>query len=70
MNGIQSGNAVKAAQAIDVALQSDTPPLRLAIGHDPDDAIRDRSESLLAKLACWEPVARSLAFPGAEQPAA
>jgi NAD(P)-dependent dehydrogenase (short-subunit alcohol dehydrogenase family) len=59
MDQTQPGDPAKAAAAILRALDSDTPPLRLALGGDAVDAIRAKHESLAADLAAWEPVSRS-----------
>ncbi|MFN3227711.1 MAG: oxidoreductase [Hyphomicrobiales bacterium] len=66
MHGTQSGDPMKAAAAIDLALKSDAVPLRLALGDDAVDAIRTHSEDLLAELAKWEPTARSVNIDDAE----
>lgn len=65
MHGTQDGDPARAAQAIARALDSETPPLRLALGHDAVDAIRAHGEDLLAELATWEETAHSIAFPPA-----
>jgi len=61
-DGSQAGDPTKAAAAIFGALDSDDPPLRLALGGDAVDAIRAKHEELLAELERWEPVARATAF--------
>ena len=66
MHGAQAGDPAKAAQAIDAALQSDTTPLRLALGADAVDAIRDHSQALLAELSAWERLSRDTALEGGE----
>lgn len=60
MDGTQTGDPAKVAAAVAVALASDVPPLRLAIGGDAVDAIRDHAQSLLAELAAWEDLARDV----------
>ncbi|HTI08115.1 MAG TPA: oxidoreductase [Puia sp.] len=57
MGGTQEGDPLKAAAAIEQALQSPTTPLRLQLGRDAVDAIRQHSEKLLEDLAGWEKVA-------------
>ena len=57
MGGTQEGDPLKAAAAIDKALNAETTPLRLQLGKDAIDAIRQHSETLLKDLAEWEPVA-------------
>jgi NAD(P)-dependent dehydrogenase (short-subunit alcohol dehydrogenase family) len=58
MHGTQEGDPMKAARAIDLALQAQITPLRLQLGADAVDSIRAHSEQLLKELAMWEPVAR------------
>jgi NAD(P)-dependent dehydrogenase (short-subunit alcohol dehydrogenase family) len=57
MHGTQAGDPLKAAAAIERALQSDTTPLRLQLGEDAVSAVRAHAEQLLADLAAWEAVA-------------
>lgn len=61
MHGTQAGDPAKAARAIDLALQSDATPLRLALGDDAVDAIREHATSVLAELAAWESISRDVA---------
>lgn len=70
MHGTQAGDPAKAAAAIETALNSQTTPQRLALGHDAVDAIRDHGEALLAELTQWEPVARAINHDDAVQGAA
>ncbi|MEM7723725.1 MAG: oxidoreductase [Pseudomonadota bacterium] len=62
MDGTQAGDPAKAARAIDLALQADDTPLRLQLGHDAVDTVREHSEALLAEMAKWEATARSVSF--------
>lgn len=57
MNGTQEGNPLKAAAAIDKALTADNTPLRLQLGEDSVNAIKQHSENLLKDLATWQSVA-------------
>jgi NAD(P)-dependent dehydrogenase (short-subunit alcohol dehydrogenase family) len=57
MHGTQEGDPVKAAAAIDQALFATNTPLRLQLGEDAVNAIRQHSESLLKDLSTWEPIA-------------
>ena len=57
MDGTQEGDPFKAAAAIDKALNANNTPLRLQLGEDSVNAIRQHSENLLKDLAEWEPVA-------------
>ncbi|MEM7644039.1 MAG: oxidoreductase [Pseudomonadota bacterium] len=58
MHGAQPGDPARAAEALERALTAECPPLRLALGADAVDAIRDHAEAVLAELARWEDVAR------------
>jgi NAD(P)-dependent dehydrogenase (short-subunit alcohol dehydrogenase family) len=62
MHGAQEGDPRKAAAAIEAALDSPNTPLRLQLGADSIDAIRDHSESLLKDLAAWEAAGRATAL--------
>jgi len=57
MHGTQEGDPYKAAAAIHKALDADHTPLRLQLGKDAVDAIRQHSTILLNDLAAWEAVA-------------
>jgi NAD(P)-dependent dehydrogenase (short-subunit alcohol dehydrogenase family) len=59
MDGTQPGDPVKAAAAVLRALDSDNPPLRLALGADAVDAIRTHHGRLREDLEAWEPVSMS-----------
>jgi NAD(P)-dependent dehydrogenase (short-subunit alcohol dehydrogenase family) len=59
MDGNQPGDPAKAAQAILEALDSDDPPLRLALGNDAVDSIRGHHEQLRTDLDRWEKLSRS-----------
>jgi hypothetical protein len=59
VNGTQDGDPRKAAAALDAALDAPVTPLRLQLGTDAVDAIRDHSETLLRDLATWEDLARA-----------
>jgi NAD(P)-dependent dehydrogenase (short-subunit alcohol dehydrogenase family) len=61
-DGKQPGDPAKAAAAIMQALDSDDPPLRLALGGDAVDAITESLENAKAELAAWESVGRSAVF--------
>jgi len=62
MHGSQPGDPNRAAAAIEVALEAEHTPLRLPLGADAVDAIRDHSEKLLADLEAWETLARDTSF--------
>ena len=57
MDGTQIGDPLKAAAAIDKALAAEKTPLRLQLGEDAVNAIKQHSENLLKDLAEWEEVA-------------
>jgi len=61
-DGTQPGDPAKAAQAILTALDAPDPPLRLVLGGDAIDSIRDRLESLATELNKWEAVGRDTAL--------
>jgi NAD(P)-dependent dehydrogenase (short-subunit alcohol dehydrogenase family) len=58
-DGKQPGDPARAAAAIVLALDSDDPPLRLALGNDAVDAISEALTDAKAELAAWERVGRS-----------
>jgi hypothetical protein len=60
MDGTQPGDPVKAVAAILRALDSDNPPLRLALGRV--EAIRAHHARLREDLEAWEPVSTSTAL--------
>jgi NAD(P)-dependent dehydrogenase (short-subunit alcohol dehydrogenase family) len=62
MDGTQPGDPMKAAAAIETALESPNTPLRLQLGADAVDAIRNHAEALLSDLGSWEALARDTAF--------
>lgn len=69
LHGIQDGDPAKAAHALDLALQADTPPLRLQIGADAIGAVRAHAEQLLRDLAAWERVGSDVRIdPNASNP--
>jgi len=61
-DGSQAGDPARAAQAILTALDAPDPPLRLVLGGDAIDRIRDGLESLTAELARWDALGRDTAF--------
>jgi NAD(P)-dependent dehydrogenase (short-subunit alcohol dehydrogenase family) len=65
MHGTQAGDPAKAAAAIEHALAAETTPLRLQLGADAIDAVRQHGEKLLADLAAWEKVGRDTAVDAA-----
>jgi hypothetical protein len=57
--GSQPGDPAKAARAILTAMSSAAPPLRLVLGGDAIDRIRDRLVGLQGELSRWEQVGRA-----------
>ncbi len=53
MDGTQEGDPLKAAKAIDIALQSDNTPLRLQLGEDAINAVKEHAEVLIKELEEW-----------------
>jgi NAD(P)-dependent dehydrogenase (short-subunit alcohol dehydrogenase family) len=62
MDGTQTGDPFKVGRAIEVALRAETTPLRLPVGGDAVDMVRAHAEQLLADLAVWNDVSRSIGF--------
>lgn len=65
MDGQQPGDPQKAAQAMIQAVESDSPPLRLALGEDAVNTIEQKLQSLQAELDQWREVSLATAFEGA-----
>ena len=59
MDGRQAGDPRKLAEAIIEALESDHPPLRLALGGDAVEAIRASQHARRRDLDGWEAVSRA-----------
>lgn len=57
--GSQPGDPARAARAILTAMSSASPPLRLVLGGDAIDRIRERLVGLLDELSRWEEVGRA-----------
>lgn len=62
MDGKQPGDPNKAAKAMIQAVESDKPPLRLALGEDAVNAINEKLESVKAELDAWKQVSVETAF--------
>lgn len=62
MDGTQAGDPRRAAAAIEAALCSEEPPLRLQLGADAVEAVRNHAQALLKDLSTWETHARATAF--------
>lgn len=62
INGMQTGDPAKVAQAILTALDSEDTPLRLPLGADAVEGIRGKLDSVRVELDRWENVSVSTAF--------
>lgn len=62
MDKSQAGDPMKAAAAIAKALGSSKMPLRLQLGRDSLDAVREHSEQLLNDLRTWESLGAATAL--------
>lgn len=58
----EENDPVKGVAAIMKALDSDNPPLRLLLGNDAVDGLREHHAALLAEVAEWEELSRSTAI--------
>lgn len=65
MDGKQPGDPVKAAQAMIQAVESESPPLRLALGEDAVSAIEQKLQSVKSELDQWRSTSLATAFEGA-----
>lgn len=65
MDGQQPGDPEKAVQAMIQAVESDEPPLRLALGEDAVNAIEQKLQSVKAELDEWRSTSLATAFEGA-----
>jgi NAD(P)-dependent dehydrogenase (short-subunit alcohol dehydrogenase family) len=59
VQGNEPGDPAKAAAAILKVLDAENPPLRLALGGDSVDAIREHHEAVLAEMVTWDALSRS-----------
>ena len=57
MHGAQVGDPLKAAAAIDQALEAQKTPLRLQLGEDAVAAVRAHAQTMLEDLNHWQAVA-------------
>ena len=57
MHGTQAGDPMKAARAVSRALQAPDTPLRLQLGQDAVDSVREHAQRMLRELEAWESVA-------------
>jgi NAD(P)-dependent dehydrogenase (short-subunit alcohol dehydrogenase family) len=61
-HGLQPGDPAKAAEAIVTALDSDQPPLRLALGADAIGNIERHLDGLGSELAAWRSLGEATAI--------
>ncbi|HTD59823.1 MAG TPA: SDR family NAD(P)-dependent oxidoreductase [Gemmatimonadaceae bacterium] len=64
MHGTQAGDPLKAAEAIDKALNAERTPPRLQLGEDAVVAVRQHAQALLADLEAWQAVGADTKFDG------
>ena len=65
MHGAQVGDPLKAARAIDLALEAEKTPLRLQLGEDAVAAVRAHAQTMLEDLNHWQAVAVDTRLDGA-----
>ena len=65
MHGAQVGDPLKAAAAIDLALEAEDTPLRLQLGEDAVAAVRAHAKTMLEDLEHWQAVAVNTHLDGA-----
>lgn len=61
-DGKQPNDPAKAAAAMIQVIESDNPPLRLALGEDSVSLITQKLESMKAELEAWKDVSMNTAF--------
>ncbi len=66
MDGKQPGDPDKAAVAMIQVVESDNPPLRLALGADAVAVIEEKLKSVKVELDTWKEVSVNTAFDGVE----
>jgi len=67
ISGHQSGDPVRAAEAIVHAVQSPNPPHRLLLGNDAYDVAVSKLDELREEFTAWESVSRGADFPKESQ---
>jgi NAD(P)-dependent dehydrogenase (short-subunit alcohol dehydrogenase family) len=60
--GNQPNDPARVAAAIIQAMDADQPPLRLVLGAEAVEAVREKLDGQRRELDAWEPVARSTAI--------
>jgi len=64
MHQTQEGDPAKAAAALDVALRAEVTPLRLQLGQDAVDMVRNHAEQMLRDLHAWSALAADTRIDG------
>jgi hypothetical protein len=64
-HGAQIGDPLKAAAAIDLALEAEKSPLRLQLGEDAVTAVRAHAKTMLEDLEHWQHVGVNTRVDGA-----
>jgi NAD(P)-dependent dehydrogenase (short-subunit alcohol dehydrogenase family) len=67
LSGKQSGDPVRAAQAVVKAEESQNPPHHLLLGNDAFEIAIAKLDGLRKEFLAWEPVSRGADFPKEEQ---
>ncbi|MEH1844053.1 MAG: oxidoreductase [Nostoc sp.] len=62
LHGNQPGDPAKAAAAMIQVVESDDPPMRLALGEDSANGIVQKLDAMKAELEAWKPLSISTAF--------
>lgn len=68
MSGHQSGDPIRAAEAIVHAVESPNPPHRLLLGNDAYEGAIAKLDELREEFTAWESVSRGADFPKATSP--
>jgi len=68
ISGKQSGDPIRAAEAIVSAVESTNPPHRLLLGSDAYEGAISKLDELREEFSAWETVSRGADFPEVEVP--
>jgi NAD(P)-dependent dehydrogenase (short-subunit alcohol dehydrogenase family) len=61
-SGNQPGDPAKAAQALLTLIDSDNPPVRLFLGNDALELVKQKLEAMKVELTAWNELSRSTNF--------
>jgi hypothetical protein len=64
-SGTQPGDPDKAAQALMVLVEAETPPTRLFLGQDALGLVEQKLDAMRVEIATWDAVSRSTDFAAA-----